>query len=151
MLQSLFLKTHKNIFAKTEGMHSAPFKVQGYDFIALNEYQYGDNINHIDWKASSKSSSIQVKTFAAEKELNLVLVPLLSKTLFFGTQESKQEFLTRVCSLLAYSSIEQNDSFASYIAHESLELFIEKSRDINTFFTFINRLEKYNVLQHNID
>jgi uncharacterized protein (DUF58 family) len=151
MLQSLFLKTHKNIFSQTEGEHNSPFAAQGYDFTGLNEYQYGDNINHIDWKASSKSSSIQVKNFAAERELNLVLVPLLSKTLFFGTQESKQETLMRVCSLLAYSSIEQNDSFTGYLAHESLELLTEKSREINTFFTFINRLEKSNVLQYNIN
>ena len=151
MLKSLFLRSNKNIFSKITGEHSSQFREEGYDFIGLNEYQYGDNINHIDWKASSKSSSIQVKNFAAQKELNIVIVPLLSNTLCFGTQESKQDFLTQICSLLAYSSIEQNDSFSSYIAHEKLELFTETSRDINNFFTFTNKLEKFNTLKYTIN
>jgi len=151
MLKSLFIRSNRNIFSKINGEHSSQFKEEGYDFVGLSEYQYGDNVNHIDWKASSKSSSIQVKNFAAQRELNIVIVPLLSSTLYFGTQESKQDFLIQVCSLLAHSSIEQNDSFTSYIAHEKLELFTQASRDINNLFTFTNKLQKLNVLKHTLN
>jgi len=52
----------------------------GQDLLALRDYQPNDDLRHIDWKATARSSQLTVREFAAEDEKRVTVIfdPVLS-------------------------------------------------------------------------
>lgn len=67
---------HTNIKASSilDGSYKSVFMGRSLNFEDLREYIPGDNIRDIDWKASSRSRSLLVKRFIAEKKHNIMIV-----------------------------------------------------------------------------
>jgi uncharacterized protein (DUF58 family) len=47
---------------------------RGHDLYAIRDYQTTDSARHVDWKASARTSSLQVREFAREDERRVLLV-----------------------------------------------------------------------------
>ncbi len=47
---------------------------RGHDLYAIREYQRSDSARHVDWKASAKTGSLQVREFTREDERRVPLV-----------------------------------------------------------------------------
>jgi uncharacterized protein (DUF58 family) len=47
---------------------------RGNDLYAIRDYQFNDSARHVDWKASARTGSLQVKEFAREDERRVMLV-----------------------------------------------------------------------------
>jgi Protein of unknown function DUF58 len=47
---------------------------RGNDLYAIRDYQFNDSARHVDWKASARIGSLQVKEFAREDERRVMLV-----------------------------------------------------------------------------
>ncbi|GEM_PF-4606924 len=56
------------------GVHSVSKPGDGFEFFALREYQPGDNIRRINWKASARSSSTVVNQVTRDSFARVVLV-----------------------------------------------------------------------------
>lgn len=68
-VESALLKTPVetgNIVSKKRGL--------GRDLIGMRDYQPLDDLRHIDWKATARTSRMIVRDFAAEDELRVVIV-----------------------------------------------------------------------------
>lgn len=127
-LKKIIIKTKRQIFSEIIGNNSSLLKGEGYDFLELKEYEYGEDVKKIDWIISAKFKKPYVKVFHAQKELNINIIPILNGSVYFGTKRFKQELITEVCSILAYSCIKQGDPFTSFIANENIELCTKKSK-----------------------
>ncbi|RXJ65552.1 DUF58 domain-containing protein [Halarcobacter ebronensis] len=127
-LKKILIKTKRNIFSEIIGNNSSLLKGEGYDFLELKEYEYGEDVKNIDWLISAKFSKPFVKVFHAQKELNINIIPILSGSIYFGTKKFKQDLVTEICSILGYSCVKQGDPFSSFIANESVELCTKKSK-----------------------
>lgn len=127
-LRKILIKTKREVFSENIGNNSTLLKGEGYDFLELKEYEYGEDIKNIDWVISAKFKKPYVKVFHAQRELNISIVPILTGSVYFGTKKFKQELITEICSILAYSCIKQSDPFSSYIANENLQLLTKKSK-----------------------
>lgn len=127
-LKKIIIKTRRQIFSEVIGNNSSLLKGEGYDFLELKEYEYGEDVKKIDWIISAKFKKPYVKVFHAQKELNINIVPILNGSVYFGTKRFKQELITEVCSILGYSCIKQGDPFTSFIANESIELCTKQSK-----------------------
>ncbi len=127
-LKKIIIKTKRQIFSEIIGNNSSLLKGEGYDFLELKEYEYGEDVKKIDWIISAKLKKPYVKVFHAQKELNINIVPILNGSVYFGSKRFKQELITEVCSILAYSCIKQSDPFSSYIANDRIELCTKKSK-----------------------
>ncbi len=57
-----------------DGSYKSVFMGRSLNFEDLREYIPGDSIRDIDWKASSRSRSLLVKRFVAEKKHNILIV-----------------------------------------------------------------------------
>ncbi len=70
------ISIHTNIKASSilDGSYKSVFMGRSLNFEDLREYIPGDNIRDIDWKASSRSRSLLVKRFVAEKKHNILLI-----------------------------------------------------------------------------
>mgnify|MGYP000468793442 CR=1 FL=1 len=145
-LKKILIKSKKQVFSEVSGNNSSKLKGEGYDFLELKEYEYGEDVKNIDWTISAKLRRPYVKVFHAQKELNINIVPILNGSLYFGTSKFKQETLTEICSILAYSSIKQGDPFFSFIANEELEILTKKSKKLSSVITMSEYIYNYNVL-----
>jgi uncharacterized protein (DUF58 family) len=127
-LKKIIIKTRRQIFSEVIGNNSSLLKGEGYDFLELKEYEYGEDVKKIDWIISAKFKKPYVKVFHAQKELSINIVPILGGSVHFGTAKFKQEIITEVCSILGYSCVKQGDPFTSYIANSKIELCTKKSK-----------------------
>lgn len=118
METSDILKKVRKIEIKTRGLsrhvfsghyHSA-FKGRGMAFSEVREYQYGDDIRNIDWNVTARFNHPYIKIFDEERELTVMLLIDVSGSNEFGTNKLlKEEQMTEIAAVLAFSAIQNND------------------------------------------
>lgn len=112
----------RNLF--TGGYHSA-FKGRGMSFSEVRVYQPGDDVRTIDWNVTARTGEAHVKIFEEERELSVMLLVDVSGSSFFGsTGQSKQDVMTEICAVLAFSAIANNDKVGLLLFSDRVELFI---------------------------
>ncbi len=112
----------RNLF--TGGSHSA-FKGRGMSFSEVRQYQFGDDIRAIDWNVTARTGEPHVKIFEEERELTVMLLVDVSGSSFFGTTgQLKQEILTEICAVLAFSADSNNDKVGLLRFSDQIELYI---------------------------
>lgn len=133
------------------GNNSSKLKGEGYDFLELKEYEYGDDVKNIDWIITAKMQKPFVKVYHAQKELNITLIPIMSGSLHFGTKRFKNDLLIEICAILGFSAIKQGDAFESYIYNTSLDKITKKSKNIHSVSKLCDELYNYNLVGSDCD
>lgn len=112
----------RNLF--TGGYHSA-FKGRGISFSEVRQYQFGDDVRDIDWNVTARTGHPHVKIYEEERELTVMLMVDISGSSFFGMAgQWKQELLTEICALLAFSADSNNDKVGLLLFSDHPELYI---------------------------
>lgn len=76
---------------------------KGLDFRDLREYQFGDDLRHLDWRASARTGKWLTRQFQQEHGFNLTLVVDTSASMAFGSRAvSKQQTAALLASFLAW-------------------------------------------------
>jgi uncharacterized protein (DUF58 family) len=150
-LKKIIIKTRRNIFSEIIGNNSSLLKGEGYDFLELKEYEYGEDVKKIDWLISAKFKKPFVKVFHAQKELNINIVPILNGSVYFGSKRFKQELITEICAILGYSCIKQGDPFSSFIGNKTLELCTKKSKRNFAVTKMSEKIFDYNAIGKEVD
>ncbi len=127
------LKRVRRIEIKTKGLsrqifsgeyHSA-FKGRGMSFSEVRGYQYGDDVRNIDWNVTARTGEPYVKVFEEERELTVMLLVDISKSSFFGTvKQPKNELITEICAVLAFSAAQNNDKVGLLLFSDRVEKFL---------------------------
>ena len=146
-LAKILLKAQEEVFNARVGENTTQKKGFGYDFMQLREYQNGEDVKHIDWTISAKLNKPYVKLFHEQKELHIVIVPLLSASVCFGVKVIKQDVIAEICALLAFSSIQQNDTFSSYITNDRTLLCTQRDKSFYNVRTLVQTTLEYKTLQ----
>jgi uncharacterized protein (DUF58 family) len=124
----------------TGGYHSA-FKGRGMSFSEVRQYQFGDDVRAIDWNVTARTGEPHVKIFEEERELTVMLLVDISGSAFFGTQGVlKQELLTEVCAVLAFSAISNNDKVGLLLFSDKIDLFIPPNKGRQHILRLIREL-----------
>lgn len=133
METSELLKKVRQIEIKTRGLsrdifagayHSA-FKGRGMTFSEVREYQYGDDIRSIDWNVTARFNHPYVKVFEEERELTVMLLIDVSGSCEFGSGKAlKQDIITEISAVLAFSAIQNNDKIGVIFFSDKIEKFI---------------------------
>ena len=127
------IKKVRRIEIKTRGItqslfsgeyHSA-FKGRGMSFSEVREYQMGDDIRTIDWNVTARFNHPYVKVFEEERELTLILLVDVSGSENFGTRKQlKEDIITELCAVLAFSGLQNNDKVGVIFFTDIIEKFI---------------------------
>ena len=143
------LKKVRKIEIKTRGIsnqifsgqyHSA-FKGRGMAFSEVREYQYGDDIRNIDWNVSARLSHPYIKIFEEERELVVMLIVDVSGSNEFGTQKQlKEESITEIAAVLAFSAIHNNDKVGVLFFSNKVEKFIPPKKGPSHILRIIREL-----------
>ncbi|NOZ45953.1 MAG: DUF58 domain-containing protein [Chlorobi bacterium] len=128
----------KQIFA---GEYHSAFKGKGMTFSEVREYQYGDAVKNIDWKVTARFNHPYVKVFEEERELTVMLLIDVSGSKEFGTQQQlKQDLMTELAAVLAFSAIENNDKIGVIFFSSKIEKFIPPKKGKTHILRIIREL-----------
>lgn len=111
-----------NVFG---GEYHSAFKGRGMSFKEVREYSHGDDVRFIDWNTSARFGHPFSKVFEEERELTVMLIIDVSASNIIGTkQRSKQELITEICAVLAFSAINNNDKVGAIFFSSEIEKYI---------------------------
>ena len=149
METSELLKKVRKIEIKTKGLsanifsgeyHSA-FKGRGMSFSEVRAYNYGDDVRNIDWNVTARAGTPFVKMFEEERELTMMLLVDMSRSAFFGTAtQFKNEIMTEICAVLAFSAINNNDKVGMIFFSDIIEKFIPPKKGRTHILRIIREL-----------
>jgi len=146
------LKKVRKIEIKTRGLssqifsgeyHSA-FKGRGMAFSEVREYIPGDDVRTIDWNVTARFNAPYVKVFEEERELSVVLLVDVSASGAFGTQtQLKQELITELCAVVAFSASQNNDKIGVIFFSDKIEKFIPPKKGKTHVLRIIRELIEF--------
>src|SRR5262249_32794734 len=83
----------------------------------------------IDWNVSARFGMPYVKRFVEERELTVLLVVDVSRSMHFGTAgQEKRELAAELCAVLGFAAISQNDRVGLILASEDVDHFVPPAR-----------------------
>lgn len=107
------------------GQYQSVFKGRGIEFHEVREYAPGDEIRFIDWNVTARTGHPFIKKFVEERELTVMLLLDMSASSYFGTSvQLKMQLAAKICSLLAFSAIKNNDRVGFIAFTDRIEKFI---------------------------
>jgi uncharacterized protein (DUF58 family) len=143
------IKKVRKIEIKTKGIsnqvfagsyHSA-FKGKGMAFTEVREYQFGDDIRSIDWNVTARFNHPYVKVFEEERELTVILLIDVSGSNQFGSRlRLKEEMITEIAAVLAFSAIHNNDKVGVIFFSSIIEKFIPPKKGTSHILRIIREL-----------
>lgn len=143
------LKKVRKIEIKTKGLsnqifsgeyHSA-FKGRGMAFSEVREYTPGDDVRTIDWNVTARLRTPYVKVFEEERELSVMLLVDVSASGQFGTQQQfKQDLITELCAVIAFSASQNNDKIGVIFFSDKIEKFIPPKKGKSHILRIIREL-----------
>ena len=123
------------------GQYHSVFKGRGMAFSEVREYQYGDDIRNIDWNVTARFNHPYIKVFDEERELTVMLLIDVSSSNHFGTQHAlKQEIITEIAAVLAFSAIQNNDKVGVIFFSNQVEKFIPPKKGPTHILRIIREL-----------
>ena len=85
-----------------QGDYRTLFRGFGLDLADLREYQYGDDVRHIDWNVTARLQTPYVREFHEDREITAWFLVDLSGSIDFGSHETKKQAVaTQFVALLA--------------------------------------------------
>jgi len=114
-VKKIILKTKKQVYGDMLGNNASLFQGEGFEFSELREYVYGDDVRKIDWKTTAKLGKPFIKVYKEERELNVVVVSVLSGSTYFGTVKQKSDVMAEVVATLGFSAVKNADLFSHMV------------------------------------
>ena len=128
----------QHIFA---GQYHSAFKGIGMAFSEVREYQFGDDVRNIDWNVTARYNRTFVKIFDEEREQTVMLLIDVSGSNEFGTNTClKEDVITEVSAVLAFSAISNNDKVGVIFFSDKIEKFITPQKGSSHILRIIREL-----------
>ncbi len=145
-VKKIILKTKKQVYGDMLGNNASLFQGEGFEFAELREYIYGDDVRKIDWKTTAKLSKPFVKIYKEERELNVVVVSLLSGSTYFGTVKQKSDVMAEVAATLGFSAIKNADLFSHMVFADKMYSFSKPSKKLFSIHKAVEDIVDFNPL-----
>ncbi len=150
------LKAKKQVYTILSGNHLSKLYGEGYDFGQLREYQIGDDIRKINWTITAKMQKPFVKDLYSNRELSVVVISLISPTLYFGLKDTKIvkekiNTITEISLLLGYSTNYNQDIFTGICYYNNKANITPPSKNIYNIEKFSKMIYNSNPLNSSLD
>jgi uncharacterized protein (DUF58 family) len=92
----------RRLDGRLQGEYRTTLRGHGTDYIDLRDYEYGDDVRHVDWNVSARMDSLFVREFTEDRELTAWLLLDRSASMTFGpTDRTKQQVGSEVATTFA--------------------------------------------------
>jgi uncharacterized protein (DUF58 family) len=111
------------------GGRQSVFQGRGIEFEEVRPYLPGDEVRSIDWNVTARLGEPFVKRFVEERELTVLLVVDVSRSMRFGTSGiEKRELAAELCAVLGFAAVRNDDRVGLVLAGERVEHFVPPAR-----------------------
>lgn len=125
----------------------------GFEFDQLREYQQGDDVRSIDWRASARMNKLLFKQYIEERRRTiLVAVDVSHSHIFSSTDSVAQDVFAQIASVLALVAEYGKDQIGLLLFSDTVEYYIPPAagkfhvrKIMETVFTFEPRSKKTNI------
>jgi uncharacterized protein (DUF58 family) len=105
-LRYIEVYTAKRIRNLRVGQYTSQQRGPGFDFDEHQPYRHGDDVRRIDWNVTARMGAPYVRHTHTERELNVMVVIDLSRSMELGTaRRSKKELMTLITGSLLFSAV----------------------------------------------
>ena len=102
VLRRLEWRVLRRLDGRLQGDYRTVFRGTGVDVADLREYQFGDDLRHIDWNVTARTDITHVREYLEDREVTAWLLLDLSASMDFGpVQRQKHVVLTEVAATVA--------------------------------------------------
>lgn len=123
--QLVELRARRLVVDLLAGPYRSVFRGRGLEFDDIREYQPGDDVRAIDWHATARSGTVQIKQNIEERCLTVMLAVDLSASADFGSgPQSKRELAAELAAVFALSAVSNNDRVGLAIFTENVEFYL---------------------------
>lgn len=110
------LARQQQLVSQKGGLHQAVRKGRGMEFHEVREYVPGDDIRHIDWKVTARTSQVHTKLYSEETERPVVCLIEQSPVMFFGSQiRFKAAQAMNTAAALSWTTFQQGDRLGGMV------------------------------------
>jgi len=139
----LDIRIRKAINTQMHGNFSSVFKGSGLEFSDLRQYQYGDDVRHIDWNSTAKGHGTFIKLFKEEKEQTVFfLLDVSASQNIRNGEDSKLKTLKEVAGVLTFSAMQEAGNIGLCCYSDKNEKFIAPGAGKKHGYQVINELFK---------
>jgi len=144
-IKKTYIKSNRLVNTIMAGHYKSVFRGTGIEFEEVREYTPGDEVKSIDWKVSARFGRPFVKRYKEERELIIMLLIDMSASGFFGTGENtKQETIAEVSSILAFNAIRNNDKVGAILFTDRVEKYIPPKKGSAHVWRVIREIFSFN-------
>jgi uncharacterized protein (DUF58 family) len=102
VLRRLEWRVLRRLDGRLQGDYRTVFRGTGVDVADLREYQYGDDLRHIDWNVTARTDITHVREYLEDREVTAWLLLDASASMDFGPVERRKHLvLTEVAATVA--------------------------------------------------
>lgn len=127
-IKQIEIYTQRLLTGSLVGDSRSAIKGQGLEFDQIREYQVGDDVRFIDWRASARMDKLLVKQYIEERNRTVLLAVDVSASAFFSSdQELKNESMAQIASVLALVADYGKDHVGLILFSDKIEEFVPPS------------------------
>ncbi|MGE9270775.1 MAG: DUF58 domain-containing protein [Verrucomicrobiales bacterium] len=129
------------------GRHSSRLRGRGLSFDELRHYQPGDDVRTIDWRATARRRSTQVRVYNDERERPVLLIVDQRSPMFFGSQRAmKSVTAAELAALAAWRTLAVGDRIGALVFNEDKISEFRPQRSEGQALRIIHELTRMNQL-----
>ena len=100
-------------------------KGSGFEFNQIREYQMGDDVRFIDWRASARSNKLLVKEYIEERNRTvMILLDISGSTVFSSGIYTNADIMKQVAAVLAFVSGYSKDRVGLILYSDVVECLV---------------------------
>ncbi len=154
-IKQLEIFTRRLLNGSLVGDSRSAIKGTGFEFDQIREYNCGDDIRFIDWKASARNDKLLLKQYVEERSRTIFLVVDVSHSTIFGSGlNNKYSRIIELASVLALVAQHGKDRVGLLLFSDKVEEFIPPGSSlrhihyvIEHMFTFKPSVSKTDISQ----
>ena len=124
-IKQLEIFTRRLLNGALVGDSRSAIKGSGFEFDQIREYNFGDDIRFIDWKASARADKLLVKQYIEERSRTVFLAVDVSQSSIFGSGDlSKYNRISELASVLALVAQHGKDHVGLLLFSDKVEAYI---------------------------
>ncbi len=139
-LKRLQLRSRKLVTGDLLGQYRSAFRGSGLVFSDLREYQPGDDIKHIHWKATARTGTVFIKSYEEDRQLRVLLAVDTSPSMRAKLGNQAYSKALEFCSLIGSLTQSGNDLLGLFLFAKSPGEFISPSARPRRFSRILSAL-----------
>lgn len=135
------LQTARLVDQHLAGSYQSIFKGRGIAFSEVRAYEPGDDVRTIDWNVTARTGEPHVKQFSEERQLTVLLVVDMSRSLDFGSRDrDKRSLVARLAATFAFSASRSGDRIGLLGFTDEVEVMVPPRSGRKHVLSVISRL-----------